>query len=53
MTLEESRALIDAAVLAHRADPSEANRAALMAEMERHRDLFFREQTIEFQGRTH
>lgn len=53
MTLEESRALIDAALLRHRADPTPTNRELLMAEMRRHNELFMSEQVIDFQVRTH
>lgn len=53
MTLEESRALVDAAVLRHRADPTDANRELLITEGRRHAALFMSEQVIDFQARTH
>lgn len=43
---------LDAAVLAHRADPTEENRERLMAAQRAHADGFYREQTVEFQRRT-
>jgi hypothetical protein len=43
---------LDRAVLAHRADPSEANKAEVMRLMVAHRDRFHREQTDDFIRRT-
>lgn len=43
---------LDEAVLAHRADPTEANRQAVLAQMRDHSDSFYREQAAAFQGRT-
>jgi hypothetical protein len=43
---------LDAAVLAYRAAPTEANRAALMAEQQRYADRFMLSQAIDYQQRT-
>jgi hypothetical protein len=44
---------LDAAIIAYREAPSCTTRAVLFEAMEDHRDQFFREQTTEFQDRTH
>lgn len=51
--LAASRDRVDAAVLAHRAEPTEANEAAVLAAMAEHHELFLRHQTIDYQARTH
>lgn len=43
---------LDAAVIAYREDPTEANRACTMAAMIEHNERFMAEQTAEFQSRT-
>jgi hypothetical protein len=43
---------LDAALMAFREDPSDANRARLMAAQQLHVDDFFAEQTGEFMQRT-
>jgi hypothetical protein len=43
---------LDRAVLAHRADPTEANRAEVMRLMVAHQERFHREQSFEFIRRT-
>lgn len=52
MPVDRTHGRLDAAVLAYRADPSEANHAALMAAGLEHTEAFLNEQTIEFQSRT-
>lgn len=44
---------LDAAVLAHREDPSEENRERALRAAEAHNAAFLAEQTEEFQRRTH
>jgi hypothetical protein len=51
-TLDATRNAVDAAVLAHRANPCPATKDALLDAMVAHRDQFFAEQTIDFMHRT-
>lgn len=51
--LDRTEGRLDAAVLAYRADRTPENEAAVFAAMREHNDAFERDQTIEFQTRTH
>jgi hypothetical protein len=44
---------LDAAVLCYRNNPSSRNYDLLMIAMREHHDAFLREQTIDYQERTH
>jgi hypothetical protein len=51
--LGSTQARLDAAILRHRANPTEATHAAVMAAQNAHHDHFLRTQTIDYQRRTH
>lgn len=51
-SVDRTNGELDAAVLAYREDPSEANRDRCLAAQERHHEAFLREQTAEFMART-
>ena len=50
--VDRTQGRLDAAVIAHRDNPTEATKAALMAVMKEHNEAFLREQTGEFIRRT-
>jgi hypothetical protein len=51
-SVDRTEGRLDAAVLAYRAEPTDANRAALMAAQREHSDAFIAEQTVDYQRRT-
>lgn len=51
--MDRTNGRLDAAVLAHRANPTPETHAALMAMQAEHHERFLLDQTIDFQIRTH